>query len=169
MPEVALISIGSNIDPENNLPLAARRLKELGSIIGFSNVYQNPAVGPTPQPDFLNAVAMIETDMSVDKIRNILRGIEADLGRLRTDDKFAPRPIDLDLCLLGDQIVETPELRLPDPDILTCAHLAVPMAELIPNYLFPLTSESIRTIADRLLPEAKLSPRLDIKLCWYET
>lgn len=169
MPEVALIAIGSNIDPENNLPLAARRLKELGSIIGFSTVYHNPAVGPTPQPDFLNAVAMIETDMSVDKIRNILRSIEADLGRLRTDDKFAPRTIDLDLCLLGDQIVETPALRLPDPDILTSAHLSVPMAELIPNYLFPLTGESIRTIAERLRPEAKLTPRLDIKLGWYES
>lgn len=169
MPEVALISIGSNIDPEKNLPLAAQRLKELGAIIGFSTVYQNPAVGPTPQPDYLNAAAIIETEMSADKIRNTLRDIEADLGRLRTDDKFAPRTIDLDLCLLGDQIVETSELRLPDPDILTSAHLTIPMAELIPNYLFPLTGESLRTIADRLRPEAKLTPRLDIKLRWYKT
>lgn len=169
MHEVALISIGSNIEPEKNLPLAARRLKELGSLIGFSTVYQNPAVGPTPQPDFLNAVAMIETNLTVEKIRNILRSIEADLGRLRTKDKFAPRTIDLDLCLLGDQIVETPEYQLPDPDILTSAHLTVPMAELIPNYLFPLTGESIRTIADRLRPEAKLTTRSDVKLLWHET
>jgi 2-amino-4-hydroxy-6-hydroxymethyldihydropteridine diphosphokinase len=96
LPKLALISIGSNIDPENHLPLAAQKLKEIGSIVGFSTVYQNPAIGSTPQPDFLNAVAMIETDLTADAIRNTLRRIEVDLGRLRNEDKYAPRTIDLD-------------------------------------------------------------------------
>jgi 2-amino-4-hydroxy-6-hydroxymethyldihydropteridine diphosphokinase len=162
--KLALISIGSNINPENHLSLAAQKLKELGSIIGFSTVYQNPAVGPTPQPDFLNAVAMIETDLTADAIRNTLRRIETDLGRLRTEDKYAPRTIDLDLCLLGDQVLETSEFKLPDPDILSLAHLTVPMAELAPDYLHPVTGEALQAIADRLRPEAKLTPRLDIKM-----
>lgn len=164
MPKLALISIGSNIDPEIHLPLAAQKLKEIGSIIGFSTVYQNPAIGSTPQPDFLNAVAMIETDLTADAIRNTLRRIEVDLGRLRTEDKYAPRTIDLDLCLLGDQVLETSEFKLPDPDILSLAHLTVPMAELAPDYLHPVTGEALQAIADRLRPEAKLTPRLDIKM-----
>jgi 2-amino-4-hydroxy-6-hydroxymethyldihydropteridine diphosphokinase len=164
LPKLALISIGSNIDPENHLPLAAQKLKEIGSIIGFSTVYQNPAIGSTPQPDFLNAVAMIETDLTADAIRNTLRRIEVDLGRLRTEDKYAPRTIDLDLCLLGDHVLETSEFKLPDPDILSLAHLTVPMAELVPDYLHPVTGEALQAIADRLRPEAKLTSRLDIKM-----
>jgi len=164
LPKLALISIGSNIDPENHLPLAAQKLKEIGSIVGFSTVYQNPAIGSTPQPDFLNAVAMIETDLTADAIRNTLRRIEVDLGRLRTEDKYAPRTIDLDLCLLGDQVLETSEFKLPDPDILSLAYLTVPMAELAPDYLHPVTGEALHAIADRLQPEAKLTPRLDIKM-----
>lgn len=107
---------------------------------------------------------MIETDLTADAIRNTLRRIETDLGRLRTEDKYAPRTIDLDLCLLGDQVLETSEFKLPDPDILSLAHLTVPMAELAPDYLHPVTGEALHVIADRLRPEAKLTPRLDIKM-----
>lgn len=107
---------------------------------------------------------MIETDLTADAIRNTLRRIEVDLGRLRTEDKYAPRTIDLDLCLLGDQVLETSEFKLPDPDILSLAHLTVPMAELAPDYLHPVTGEALQAIADRLRPEAKLTPRLDIKM-----
>lgn len=162
MPELAFISLGSNIEPEKNLSLGARRLGELGRLIAVSTVYQNPAVGPTPQPDFLNAAALIETDQPAETIRLHLRDIETDAGRVRTFDKYAPRTLDLDLCLLGTQITECPEPSLPDPDLLTRAHLAVPMAELAPTFLHPITGEALQIIADRLRPEASLVPRPEI-------
>ena len=158
----SFISLGSNIEPEKNLLFGTRRLGELGKLVAVSTVYQNPAVGPTPQPDFFNAAVLIETDQSAETIRLRLRGIEADAGRVRTHDKYAPRTLDLDLCLLGTQITECPEPSLPDPDLLTRAHLAVPMAELAPSFLHPTTGETLQIIADRLRPEASLVPRPEI-------
>lgn len=159
---MAFISLGSNIEPEKNLLFGTRRLGELGRLIAVSTVYQNPAIGPTPQPDFLNTAALIETDHPAETIRLHLRGIEADSGRVRTLDKYAPRTLDLDLCLLGTQITECPEPSLPDPDLLTHAHLAVPMAELAPSFPHPITGEALQIIADRLRPEASLVPRPEI-------
>lgn len=162
MPELAFISLGSNIEPEKNLIFGTKRLGELGRLIAVSTVYQNPAVGPTPQPDFLNAAALIDTDHPAETLRLHLRDIEADSGRVRTGDKYAPRTLDLDLCLLGTQITECPELSLPDPDLLTRAHLAVPMAELAPSFLHPITGEALQIIADRLRPGSSLKPRPEI-------
>jgi len=160
--ELVFISLGSNIEPEVHLATAVQRLKELGSLIGLSTVYQNPAIGPTQQPDFLNAAALIETDLTIDAIRDLLRRIEADLGRVRTEDKYVPRTLDLDLCLFGDLVVETPHFILPDPGLLTLAHLANPIAELAPDYIHPITGESLKDIADRLRSSATLLPRPDV-------
>ncbi len=162
LPEQAFISLGSNIQPEKNLEFGTRRLGELGKLIAVSTVYQNPAVGPNPQPDFLNAAVLIETDHPAEAIRLHLRAIEADSGRVRTEDKYAPRTLDLDLCLLGSQIAERLEPPLPDPGLLTYAHLAVPMAELAPSFLHPITGEPLRDIADRLRPDSSLVPRPEI-------
>jgi 2-amino-4-hydroxy-6-hydroxymethyldihydropteridine diphosphokinase len=171
MTYLAFISLGSNIAPEDNLPMAIERLKELGRLIAVSSVYQSPAVGPVRQEDFLNAAALIETELTPFEIRAQLRQIEADLGRDRPKKldgypdeaaKYAPRTIDLDLCLLGDLILDTPPMTLPDPDLLTQPHLAVPLAELAPDFLHPITGEPLREIADRLRPGAQLTPRPDI-------
>lgn len=154
--------MGSNIEPEKNLVFGTRRLAELGKLIAVSTVYQNPALGPTPQPDFLNAAALVETDHPAEIIRFHLRNIESDSGRVRTRDKYAPRTLDLDLCLLGAQITECPDLSLPDPDLLTRAYLAVPMAELAPSFLHPISGETLQIIADRLAPKTSLVPRPEL-------
>jgi 2-amino-4-hydroxy-6-hydroxymethyldihydropteridine diphosphokinase len=162
--EWAFISLGSNIKPEKHLRLAAERLIEFGEQTTFSSVYQSPAIGPTPQADFLNAAAKLRTNLDPLTIRRRLRQIEADLDRVRTEDKFAPRTIDLDLCLLGERILSSETLVLPDPALLVHAHLAVPMAELAPNHRHPETNEHLRKIAQRLRDGAKLELRVDVKL-----
>ena len=161
--EQAFIALGSNIDPEKNLPLAIARLEILGKLAAVSNVYQNPALGPSPQPDFLNAAALIESELPPLEIRSLLRSIEAELGRKRSKDKYAPRTIDLDLCLLGKMTLDTPELTLPDPDLLSRAHLAVTMAELAPDFPHPITQEPLHEIAARLRCGAKLTARTDVR------
>jgi 2-amino-4-hydroxy-6-hydroxymethyldihydropteridine diphosphokinase len=163
-PELALISLGSNIEPERYLPLAAQQLRSLGRVLGASTVYQNPAIGPTPQADFLNAVVLIETSLTAADLRERLRGIEASLGRVRSRDKFAPRTIDLDLLLLGDRVMEDPEHLVPDPELLSRAHLAIPAAELMPEFVHPVTGERLRAIADRLSMHGHLAPRSDVRL-----
>jgi 2-amino-4-hydroxy-6-hydroxymethyldihydropteridine diphosphokinase len=161
-PEWAFVSIGSNIEPERYLPLAFSQLLQLGRMLKTSRVYQNPAVGRSEQADFLNAAALLETELTALEIRNGLRGIEAILDRVRTEDPFAPRTMDLDLCLLGNQIMDTPEITLPDPDLLIHAYLAIPMAELAPNFEHPVTGETLQQIAKRLQPMATLILREDV-------
>lgn len=162
MTKKAFVSLGSNIDPEENLPLAMRNLGAVGEILAVSMVYQNRAIGPIPQPDFLNAAVLIATDLEPLVIRTKLREIEAEMGRVRSEDKYAPREIDLDLCLFGETIFESPELTLPDPDLLERPHLIVPMAELDPDFIHPITGEKLSQIAESLKDSAKLTPRSDI-------
>ena len=164
MTELAFIALGSNIDPEINLPLASTLLSELGKPIAASTVYQNPAIADEPQPDYLNAAVLIETTLAPLMIREKLREIEADLGRIRTEHKFAPRTIDLDLCILGDRVLDHELLSLPDPDILKRAHLAVTLAELQPDFLHPITGDPLEEIANELQEDVALNPRFDVVL-----
>jgi 2-amino-4-hydroxy-6-hydroxymethyldihydropteridine diphosphokinase len=173
MTELAFISLGSNIDPEENLLQAVRCLRALGELRAVSEVYQNPAVGPVSQDDFLNAAILIETGLRASTLRERLRAFEADMGRERMESlagyppeaaKYAPRTIDLDLCMLGDLVLEAPPVTLPDPDVLTKPHLAIPLAELAPDFPHPITGEPLQEIADRLLPGAQLTPRPDISI-----
>jgi 2-amino-4-hydroxy-6-hydroxymethyldihydropteridine diphosphokinase len=162
--ELAFIALGSNIDPETNLVLAVRSLSAVGRLKATSTVYQNPAIANEPQPDYLNAAVLVETDLEPLEIRAVLRDIEADLGRVRTEDKFAPRTIDLDLCLLGDRVLDHELLTLPDPDLLKRAHLAVTIAELQPEFLHPLTGEPLEENAKSIAKDATLNPRSDVIL-----
>ncbi len=164
MSEKAFISIGSNIEPERNLNLAVKRLHGLGNVIAISHVYQSPAVGTTDQADFLNAAAMLVTELDPVQIRQRLRAIEANLGRVRVDDKYAGRTIDLDLCLYGNVALATPEITLPHPDIPDRAYVAVPLSELAPDLRHPATGESLADLAARLRDGARLTRRSDIEL-----
>lgn len=144
--------------------MAGARLRDVGSILAASRVYQSAAAGPPGQPDFVNAAVLLETDLAPEALRARLRQIEAGLGRVRVDDKYAPRPIDLDLVLYDDLVMDTAPLSLPDPDLLVRPYLAVTIAELDPIGVHPVTGESLAAIAARLGGAALLVPRPDIDL-----
>ena len=159
---MAFVSIGSNLDPEHNLPRAIVRLRQLGRLRGISSVYQNEAIGDRLQPDYLNAAVLLEVDHPPEALRAALRSIEAELGRVRTSDKYAPRTIDLDLSLFSDQILHSPEFQIPDPGITRLPHLAIPLADLAPEYRHPELGETLAQIADRLRAGSQLVPRADL-------
>lgn len=146
--ELAFVALGSNIEPEEFLPEATRRLHSLGQMKSVSAAYQSKPIGEREQPDFLNAAVLLTVADGPAKLQARLREIETDLGRVRTEDKYASRTIDLDIVLLGDRV--DPKFPLPDPDILTREHLAVPLAELDPGFCHPITSEALEAIASRL-------------------
>jgi len=164
--ERAFLSLGSNLEPESNLPRAALGLRPLGRILACSNVYRNPAVGPTPGPDFLNAAVLMETELTPHVLRTELRALETRLGRRRTSDKYAPRTIDLDLVLYGALVVRVDGLDLPDPDLVIRPHLAIPLAELDPEHRHPITGETLSSIAARLQPLApmRLLPEVTLQI-----
>lgn len=146
----AFIAMGSNINAEKNLQAAVRLLAERCVLLAVSAVYETMPVGTTDQPNFLNAAALIETPLAVaDLKREVLLPIEQQLGRVRVADKNAPRTIDLDIALFNSEVLDVEARHVPDPDILRHAHVAVPLADLAPQYRHPETGQTLREIAER--------------------
>jgi GTP cyclohydrolase IA len=151
-----LIALGSNIDPQRNLAQAVSRLRRQPGVRleAVSRVYESAPVGVcTPQPVYLNAAVRVETDLDPHALKAVLRGIERALGRVRTEDKYAPRPIDLDIACYGQQVFDLDGGPIPDPGILRHPHLAVPLADVAPGWVYPGQDErprTLRQIADGL-------------------
>lgn len=151
-PRTVLIAVGSNIEPELNLPRAVRRLAERFPGLAASRVYATAAVGAPGAPPFLNAAVAIATELPLAELKHrVLRPIEAELGRVRGRDRNAPRPIDLDVAFCPGLVLRDPAagLDLPDPDLVTCAHLALPLADLAPDEVHPLDGRTLAQIAAR--------------------
>ncbi len=145
------IALGSNINGEYNLRESIRRLSSLCALVAVSPVYETAPVGKTDQPNFMNAAALVETDLAAAEFKTqVLQIIEHELGRVRTTDKNAPRTIDLDIALFNDEVIEVGHRHIPGPDLLKYAHIAVPLADLDPQYRHPETGQALREIADRL-------------------
>jgi dihydroneopterin aldolase/2-amino-4-hydroxy-6-hydroxymethyldihydropteridine diphosphokinase len=148
----AFISAGSNIDPEANVRKAVRLLAAQARIRAISTVYLTEPIGRLGQPLYYNCVLEIETGTPpLDLKRTVLRPIEDSLGRTRSNDRFAPRTIDLDLILYNDITMAGEELTLPDPDILKRPFLAVALHELAPDLVLPGSGARIADIAAGML------------------
>lgn len=144
----AFIGIGSNIAPEENIFKALRRLAARERLTALSTFYRSKPLDRPEQPPFINGVAALDTHTSpMDLKQTVLRPIEAGIGRVRTADKYAPRPVDLDVLLYGDCVMSEPGLVLPDPEIVSRPFLAVPLAELAPDLPLPGEGKTIREIA----------------------
>ncbi|MBW3543245.1 MAG: 2-amino-4-hydroxy-6-hydroxymethyldihydropteridine diphosphokinase [Planctomycetes bacterium] len=165
-PHRAYLSLGSNIDPERNLPAAASLLARYGRVLAVSSVWQSAPAGFAEQPDFLNAAVLLETDLSPEEIvDSTIPAIESALGRVREpDNKNASRTIDVDLSLY-DRLVENRGGReLPDPDVLTRPFVIVPLAEVAPNYVHPMDGRTLAEIAAGFDQAADLRRREDVEL-----
>lgn len=147
----ALVLLGSNIDRERNIPLAIQRLANHPKLLplAVSRVYESAAIGGNrPQPRFSNCAALVETALTPQELRGHLRALEAEAGRVRTADKYAPRPIDLDIVLFDDLVGNVDGSLVPDPDLLRFAHVAVPCGEIAPDWKHPQTGQTLEIIAN---------------------
>lgn len=135
------VGVGSNIAPEKNIVLALDALRRATTVTGLSTFYWSTALERPAQPRFLNGVVRIETSVAPRHLKfDVLRRIEQDLARVRTDDRHAARTIDLDILLYGREIVSEPDLIIPDPDIALRPFLAVPLLDLDPGLILPGTA-----------------------------
>jgi 2-amino-4-hydroxy-6-hydroxymethyldihydropteridine diphosphokinase len=152
MANYAYILLGSNIDKERNLPAAVRLLATSSRVMAVSAVYETAPVGLEDQPLFLNAAALVETELPAAAFRSqVLARVEQQLGRVRTADKNAPRTIDADMILFNDDVFDLDEAHhIPDPDLLEFPHIAVPIAELAPEMVHPETGQRLADIAQEL-------------------
>ena len=132
------LGLGSNIGPEKNLQRGVRELRQRFGDLELSDVYRNAAVG-FEGDDFLNLVVGLETDDSPLVISEHIEEIHRIAGRRRGEEKNSSRPLDIDLLLYDDLILDQPPLRLPRSDILEYSFVLRPFAELAPDLVHPET------------------------------
>jgi 2-amino-4-hydroxy-6-hydroxymethyldihydropteridine diphosphokinase len=146
----AYIAWGSNLgDRIATLRTAVQRLQKLGRITGISSLYETEPVGYLEQPAFLNAVVALNTELAPVDLLQALLGIERDLGRTRSFQN-APRTIDLDLLLVDDVTLEATEMTLPHPRLHERAFVLVPLAELAPEMVHPVSGQTMRQVLSAL-------------------
>ena len=146
---LAYVGLGSNLDnPELQLRTALDELAHLpgSNLLRHSSFYRTPPWGSIEQPDFVNAVAEIETVLEPVKLLGELLDIERRAGRVRGGDQWGPRVIDLDLLVHGDSRIEEDGLCIPHPRMFQRAFVLVPLAELNASLQLPKCG----SIADHL-------------------
>ena len=137
---LAAVGLGANLgDAAATVHRAIDALASLSSTpVRASRLYRSRAWGRTDQPDFINAVAVIETTMSARTLLDHLLAIEREFGRTRiVGERWGPRTLDLDLLLHGDAIIDEPGLRVPHPHLHERAFVLLPLAEIAPDARIP--------------------------------
>lgn len=154
MANMAYLSLGSNIEPADNLKAALELLAGKTRLLAVSSVWETRPVGLTDQPNFLNAAAIVETDKTAGQLKEeVLATIEQSLGRVRQADKNAPRPIDIDIMLFNRQIFNLGPRHIPDPEVVERPFVAIPLAEIAPDYVHPEQGITLSEIAGGLAVE----------------
>jgi 2-amino-4-hydroxy-6-hydroxymethyldihydropteridine diphosphokinase len=148
----AFIGLGSNLgDREANIRQALQHLEQLPetTIVRGSSLYDTEPVGVPDQPNFLNGVVQIETHLAPRQLLWNLMLIERRLGRVRTQH-WGPRVIDLDLLLYGDEVVDEEDLQVPHPLMTQRSFVMVPLVEIEPLLVHPVTNQTMLSILQRL-------------------
>ncbi len=144
------VGVGSNVAPELHVPRAVARLDEAVGVRRVSTFYSTPPLGRPDDPPFVNGVVELRDTLAAAPLKSLLERIESDEGRRRGSDRFAPRPIDLDLLLHGDAVSAVPPL--PHPDATARRFVAVPLLELEPELTLPGSGARLSAIVETLPP-----------------
>ncbi|HKJ94407.1 MAG TPA: 2-amino-4-hydroxy-6-hydroxymethyldihydropteridine diphosphokinase [Gammaproteobacteria bacterium] len=137
---LAWVGIGSNLDdPAGRVRAALDALAGLSAarLAARSSLYLNPPMGDPDQPDYVNAVAALETRLAPLEMLAALQEIETRHGRRRNGRRWEARVLDLDLLLHGDSVLASPELTLPHPGVPIRSFVLYPLAELSPGLVVP--------------------------------
>jgi 2-amino-4-hydroxy-6-hydroxymethyldihydropteridine diphosphokinase len=137
---MAYIGIGSNLDdPVSQVKEALEELDGIPDsvLVSQSSLYASKPMGPADQPDYVNAVAALDTLLSPEELLQALQKIEQRLGREREGEKWGPRIIDLDLLLYGKKTIQTDTLTVPHPGLHERDFVIIPLAEIAGNMSIP--------------------------------
>ena len=144
----AFLGLGSNLgDREGNLRRAVELLPSYGvTVVELSPVYDTAPVDTPPGSGrFFNAVCRVETALPPQTLLRAVKGLESALGRL-SGRRNAPRTIDIDILLYGDEVVDTPEVTIPHPRFASRAFVLTPLADIAPDAVHPVLGVSVREL-----------------------
>ena len=145
------IGLGSNLDnPQLQLTTALAGLKDIPdtSLVKYSSFYRSKPVGPGNQPDFINAVALLDSGLTAHQLLGRLQTIENRQGRIRDRQRWGPRTLDLDMLMYGNEIINEPELIVPHPEIRHRNFVLMPLLELAPDIQIPGLGRADELLAD---------------------
>lgn len=156
MPRV-YVSVGSNIDRENNIRGAVQTLRKRYTFLTLSPVYETPAEG-FDGAAFYNLVVGFDTDDTLERVRQTLADIETAHGRKRGGARFSARTLDLDLLLYGELMHHADGVDIPRGEITKYAFVLGPLAEIAPDLKHPETGERLRAMWDNFTGRRDLQP-----------
>lgn len=148
---IAYIGLGSNLaDPVAQIRKARAACGALAGVkeVAFSGLYHSSPMGPKDQPDYVNAVMSVATELKAIELLRALQEIEQDQGRVRTGGRWGARTLDLDLLIYGDQQIEQAELTVPHPGIADRAFVLYPLYEIAPDLVVPGKGPLVKLIAN---------------------
>jgi 2-amino-4-hydroxy-6-hydroxymethyldihydropteridine diphosphokinase len=149
----ACVALGSNLgDRAAHIAAAMAALRrEPGiEVVAVSAVYETDPVGPRPQGPYLNAAVRVKTALPPSELLDRLLRIEASEGRRRSRERCAPRTLDLDLLLYGDEQVDEPGLVIPHPRLHERAFVLEPLCDVAPEWVHPILGANVEDLARRV-------------------
>ncbi len=163
MSATVYLGLGSNVDREKNILLAVRELRKVFGELVLSPVYESAAVG-FDGSDFLNLVAGFETENDVGEVVQALREIEDGLGRDRSQPRFSPRRIDLDILTYGELELDQPGIQIPRHEILQNAFVLRPLHDIAAEILHPVLKQSYGELWAEMEPNAVATELFELTL-----
>ncbi len=152
---LAYIAIGSNLaSPLEQVNAAVQALGDIPQtrVVALSSFYRTPPLGPQDQPDYLNAAIALDTALNAEALLDNTQRIELQQGRVRKEERWGPRTLDLDIMLFGDAVINTERLTVPHYDMKRRGFMLWPLFEIAPDLIFP-NGESLSALLAQLNAE----------------
>ncbi len=144
------VALGSNLgNRQANLVMALHMFEPLARVEAVSALYESAPQAPAPPPPYLNAACRIVTGLTPDALLRHLKRIEHQIGR-RDTKRWAPRPIDLDIAIYDDEVLDDAELTVPHPRLTERAFVLRPLLDLDPELTHPSSGERLAEVMTRV-------------------
>jgi 2-amino-4-hydroxy-6-hydroxymethyldihydropteridine diphosphokinase len=149
--KVVFLGVGTNLgDREANLKEALAGIgKYIGRVINSSSVYETEPWGFNAEQQFLNIVVKVETALIPSEVLESILTLEKSLGRVRSENQYSSRVIDIDILFYGDEIINSEELKIPHPLLHKRKFVLVPLCEIEPELVHPVLKTSLKSLLEQ--------------------